>query len=116
MGLNLMVRQFEGHDEKGNLISKDIEKEIKFDGARYSWDREFASAFNEKDGFESITQSDIREENSYYDREIIYRPKNIDEAINWVNENVGIEGNKIRLLNLLAEMKNNEKIYIGFSY
>lgn len=83
-----------------------------FDHIRYSGDRDFVTT-NEIDWDEELDNPDGKTMGSIGRN--YNRPKDIDKAIKWVKENV-YKGNQERLINLLEEMRKNEKLFIYCSW
>lgn len=82
--------------------------EFEFDSLRYSGDRELLN--NNEIKWEYKHDGD----GGMGDRDYM-RPKDLNVAIKWVKENV-FEGNQRRLIDLFREMKNDNKLYIGYTY
>lgn len=108
MGMNILVYKFLGKRDNGSLILKNVSSDIGFDEGKYSFDREFVLAFNPNNGFDYDKQSD--------EDDVICRPKDVNSAKKWVEENVTVEGNRDRLNILLDAMEEDKDIYIYLSY
>lgn len=89
----------------------DIEEFKNFDSCRYSGDRDFVLT----DDIDWNYESDDPLSTDMYEYSYM-RPKDIDEAIEWVVENVEHEPNHARLINLLEAMRLNKKLHIFVSW
>lgn len=103
MGINIGISRYKGTEW---INDKQVHSWEWWDGCRHTGDSEFIG-----DNFEKVYKEGI----DY--TEIVWRPKNFDEARKYVLESKDIpDGNKPRLLDLLSKLENDEELWINVSY
>ena len=104
MGLNIGMYKFLG--KNGKNIRYESKDEL-FDFIRHSGDREFAVSSFEKDF--------IGCDDPYYDETMLWRPKNPQQARDWIKKNI-VEGNQKSLLDAVDLMEKDETLYLHNGY
>ncbi len=77
-----------------------------WDSCRYSGDREFVL----QNEFVAVdTENSIEEQT-------LFRPNDIDACADWVIDNILVEGNQRRLLEVLSKMKHDNTLCFSWSW
>ena len=100
MGLNLSIEKIIRIGSGCAYVTQDQDW---FDYIRHSGDREFAVQYIFKYCEELDGDSEL------------YRPKDFDKAIEWVNDNIDPEGNRNRLIEALERMRLEDNLYFTVS-
>lgn len=111
MGINIIAYKILDKvvDESGFMKSSywNVERHNEFDSLRYSGDRDFINS-------DYVEWEELVDDTVYDSRDYI-RPENINNAKQWVKENI-YPGNQPRLLKLLEDMEKDPKLYIFVSW
>lgn len=106
MGVNVIAYKLGDIVKDGDYDTYRVKSRHDFDSARHSGDREFIMC----------QEFDWDEVGDGYYIENYSRPKNPQEAKEWIKNNIEPEGNKERLLKLMDDMLEDETIYLMASF
>ena len=110
MGLNIIayiVGDWEDDGQGGKYLK--TEEFLGFDDTRYGGDKDFATTTEIE--WDTMVEDEKDVWSRYYSR-----PKDIDQAVDWVDRQDLPEGNKARLKGLLYDMRLNPRLYVYFSW
>lgn len=115
MGIHISVHKILGIEEQSDSYPECMYKYFKkeehptWDWIRHSGDNEFWL----NDSFDWVMRYEGDDGDDW--EGAYHRPKDLDAAIKWVNENI-VEINRPRLVEILTEMKYDQQLYFRCSY
>lgn len=105
MGMDIFLVEYLGKDKKGYLKTRNVEKEFNWDKRRMVIRHKISDKINLIALCSGI----------YEDLDILYRPKNFDNADNWANS-IKNKHDRMYIKRILEILKLKDNLYLEFSY